>query len=237
MGIIGEIARHVGGDVVSDLALGSEQRREKSKWGALFGVASLLALLAFFIQHNSMKDADLLGGRETIEKFMHSNVAAMSILLAAALGYIVICFKTWKGRQGSMFQVIYTVAAGIIIIFAGVSIFRSIHNIQKDLDSPQTVTVKDYVLCMRGSDCMLAFDEKGTQDSVILVIPKAKYDELRKGEVSTKSYLSRAWRLVDDSQYTKYSDTAYYTTPLEITYYEYSIIYEDCKIKGKKQEN
>ena len=231
MSIIRDLAEHIGVDVLSGFGMSRETRREKGKWGALFALFALMAMLAFFIQHNSMKGADLLGGRATIERFMRSNVIAMVILLLSAVGFILLCFNTWKGRRGSIYQLVYTVAAGIVIILSGVSIFRSIHNIQKDLDSPKTVTVEEYVLCTNGNTCYLAFDQEGTIDSVLLVVPADKYNELKKGVTSTKGYLSRTWRLIDESEYVKYSDVQFYDTPIEVTYYAHSIIYEDCGFK------
>ena len=230
--MIKEIAEHVGVDVLSNLGMPKEQRREKGKWGAVFGVFALIAIAAFFVQKNSMKDADLLGGRETIEKFMHSNVAAMALLLLAAIGFIILCFKTWKGRAGSIYQLIYTISAGVIIVFAGVSIFKSIHNIQDDLSGPKTVTVENYVLCSAGRYYYVVFDEAGTADGILLAIPREKYNELKNGKASTKGYLkSRAWRLIEDSQYVEYKDAQFYETPLEVSYFTHSVIYDDCTFK------
>ena len=229
MGFFGQIAEKVGVDVITDLGMSKEQRREKGKWGFMFAIFALLAMLAFFIQHNSMKGADLLGGHATIERFMRSNIIAMVILLLSAVGFILVCFNTWKGRSGSMFQLIYTIGAGVIIVFSGISIFRSIHNIQKDLDAPKTRTISEYVLCKKGNDCMLAFNEEFGDDSLILVIPQDKYNELRQGELSKKPHQFRAYRLVEESEYVKYTDAQVYITPIEVTYYPYSVIYEDVK--------
>ena len=204
-----------------------EQYEEKKKWSAFFAVFALISLAAFYIQKHSMDDADLLGGKKTIEKFMHSNFTAMVVLLAAALGFVVVFFLSWKGMRSSIYQLIFTVAAFVMIVFSGVSIFRSIHNIQKDLDSPVTVTSENYVLCKRGNDYMLGFDEAGTIDSIILVIPVDKYNELKKGVPSNSTYKSRTWRLIDESQYVDYTDAVLYNTPIDITFYKYSVIYED----------
>ncbi len=204
-----------------------EQYEEKKKWSAFFAVFALISLVAFYIQKHSMDDADLLGGKKTIEKFMHSNFTAMVVLLAAALGFVVVFFLSWKGMRSSIYQLIFTVAAFVLIVFSGVSIFRSIHNIQKDLDSPVTVTSENYVLCKRGNDYMLGFDEAGTIDSIILVIPVDKYNELKKGVPSNSTYKSRTWRLIDESQYVDYTDAVLYNTPIDITFYKYSVIYED----------
>ena len=236
MGIFGDIARHLGTEAFTDLAMSREQRREKAKWGAIFAVFALLSLVAFWVQGHAKSDADLLGGHKTIERFMHANVAAMALALLSVIGFIILCFKTWKGRDGSIYQLIYTIGAGVIIVFCTVSVFRSIHNIQKDLNSPLTVTSENYVLCRSGRNYLLVFDEKGTNDSILLIIPKEKYDELKGGTPSNKGYLSRSRRLIENSQYTEYEDTQFYETPIDITYYEYSVIYEDCKFT-EQQEN
>lgn len=228
MSILGEILGHVGKDAVFDLTSTGQERSERHKWGAVFAVFALMAMLAFFIQKHSMDGADLLGGRRTIERFMKSNIIAMVILLISIVGFVILCFKTWKGRRSSIYQLIYVLGAAVIILFSSYSIFRSIHNIQKDLNSPVTVTADSYVLCKRGNDHLLVFDEKTGNDSILLVIPAEKYSELSRGTEDTKHYLSRSWRLIEDSEYVDYTDAVLYKTPIEIRYYLYSVIYEDC---------
>ena len=231
MGIIGELGQHIGTDIVSDIAISKEERGEKHKWGAFFALCALAAMAAFTVQKNSMKGADLLGGRKTIERFMHSNITAMVILLASAVGFIVVCFKTWKGRRGSIYQLIYTVAAGIIIFYSGATIFKAIHNIQKDLDAPVTVSAESYVLCREGGNYLLVFDEPGTIDSILLVIPPEKYAALKKAPQSKQSYLSRSWRLVTEEEYRDFTEPVLCSAEIEVSYFKYSVIYDDCKFK------
>ncbi len=236
MGLRDELLRHVGVEAAAELGLSKEQRQEKGKWGAFFAVFALLSLAAFYIQKHSMDDADLLGGKKTIEKFMHSNFTAMLLLLAAALGFIVAFFKSWKGRRSSIYQLIFTFGALMIIVFSGVSIFKSIHNINKDLNAPITVTADNYVLCSKNGKYMLAFDEEGTTDGILLVIPEKKYKELQGGKPSTKTYTSRAWRLIENDQYDNYEDPAFYGTKIDITYYKYSVIYENVSFAELKTD-
>lgn len=228
MNLFNDIARHVTTEAAFGLTSTREQRSEKRKWGAVFAVFALLSMLAFFIQKHSMDDADLLGGRKTIEKFMRSNIIAMVILIFSIVGFIILCFKTWKGWQSSIYQLIYVVGAGFIILFSSYSVFRSIHNIQKDLDSPITVTTDSYVLCKRGNDCLLVFDDQKSRDAFLLVIPEEKYRELRKGTVDSRHYLSRSWRLIEESEYTEYTEPELFSSKIEVKYYLYSVIYEDA---------
>ncbi|SDB04148.1 hypothetical protein SAMN02910317_00113 [Ruminococcaceae bacterium FB2012] len=230
MGLFGDIAEKAVSETALELSMSKKDRVEKAKWGALFAVCALAAMAAFAVQKNSMKGADLLGGRKTIERFMHSNVTAMVILLAAAVGFVIVCFKTWKGRRSSIYQLIFTVGAGVVIVFSGVSILKSIHNIQIDLDSPLTLTRDSYVLCKEGSNYMLTFDQEGTQDSVLLVIPQEKYKELKNGVISKRGYLSRSWRLIENENYRNFTDAVYYESKISVTYYRHSIIYEDCSL-------
>lgn len=228
MNIFKDLAGHISSEVAFDLTSTREQRSERAKWGAVFAIFALLAMLAFFIQNNAMKGADLLGGRATIEKFMKSNVIAMIILLISIVGFVILCIKTWKGWQSSIYQLIYVVGAGFIILFSSYSVFRSIHNIQKDLDSPITVTTDSYVLCKRGNDCLLVFDDQKSRDAFLLVIPEEKYRELRKGTVDSRHYLSRSWRLIEESEYTEYTEPELFSSKIEVKYYLYSVIYEDA---------
>ena len=228
MGIIGDIAEHLGTNVVTGLGLTKEQKKERGKWGALFAVVAMIILLISFLRKQSLKNADLLGGKETIEKFLHTNVTCMALVLAMALAMIVICFKTWKGRASSIYQLIFVGACWLLILYSGITTMIAVHNISRELDGPKTVNMKQYVLCMRGSDYILAFDEEGSKDGVVLVIPKEKYDELSAGEVSTETYLSRTMRLIQESEYVEYKNAKLYASPIEISYYPDSIIYESC---------
>ena len=230
MGVLEHIVSEVATDAAYKLSGRSEVRRESKKWSAIFAVFALMGFLAFFIQKHSMDGADLLGGKKTIERFMRSNVIAMVILLLSIVGLIILVFRTWK-KERSLAQFAFTICSGVILLLCSFSIFRSIHNLQQDLDSPKTVTVNDYVLCTNSGNYYVVFDQEGTIDSVLLAIPQEKYSELKKGQVSAKGYQSRSWRLVEESEYTEYSDAAYYASPAEITYYRHSIIYEDCKLK------
>ncbi|MBR1392850.1 MAG: hypothetical protein IJ561_03335 [Ruminococcus sp.] len=232
MGVGDHILREAVTEIASSASGMQEKTKEMHKWRAFFAVFALLAMAAFFIQKHSMDDADLLGGKATIEKFMHSNVTAMVILLAAALGYIVVFFKTWKGMASSIYQLVFTFGALFIILFSGYSIFRSIHNINKDLQSPKEITVEEYVLCTYGKNYYVAFDQASTNDGILLAIPQEKFEELKGGKASSKGYLSRSYRLITEDEYTEYGDVQFYETPLTVSYYSYSVIYDNVEFKS-----
>ena len=149
----------------------------------------------------------------------------MVILLLAAVGYIILLFRTWK-RDRSIAQFAFTICSGVILLFCGYSIFRSIHNIQKDLDSPKTVTVESFVLCKGGANEYYAvFDQEGTTDAILLRIPADKYEMLKKTPVNSSTYKSRSYRLVDEAG--GYTDTVLHNSRINIVYYAHSVIYED----------
>lgn len=232
MGVTDHILREAVTEIASNASGMQEKAKEMRKWRAFFAVFALLSLAAFFIQKHSMDDADLLGGKATIEKFMHSNVTAMVILLAAALGFIVVFFKTWKGMSSSIYQLVFTFGALFIILFSGYSIFRSIHNINKDLQGPKEIMVENYVLCTAGNNYYVAFDQAGTHDGILLAIPQEKYSELKDGDPSTKGYLSRTYRLITEDEYAGYEDAQFYDTPLTVSYYSHSVIYDNVEFKS-----
>lgn len=228
LGIGGELLRHVGTDVLADAAVPYDQRKEKQKWGAVFGVFALSSLLISWLRKESLKDADLLGGKATVERFMHTNVTALLVATVLAVAFIIVVFRTWKGRQSSIYQLVFTVGSAVIVGFSMFTAASAVSKINQELKNPRSVTVEKYVLCKRGSDCILAFDEQGTSDSILLVIPAEKYEELSGGEASTKGYTSRTWRLIEDSEYVTYTDATLYETPIDVTYFGSSIIYDSA---------
>lgn len=233
MGVVDKIVSEVATDAAYKMSGRSKERAEQKKWMGIFAVFALAGMLAFFIQRHSMDGADLLGGKKTIERFMRSNVIAMVILLLAAVGYIILLFRTWK-RDRSIAQFAFTICSGVILLFCGNSIFRSIHNIQKDLDSPKTVTVESFVTCKGGSNEYYAvFDQEGTIDSILLRIPADKYELLAATPADKSTYLSRSYRLVEEAG--GYVDTVLHSAKIDIVYYANSVIYEDIILSDNKQ--
>ncbi|GEM_PF-1332516 len=230
-GIGGEIIRHVATDAAAEAAGLHKQNEEKKKWAAIFAVFALPSLLIGWLRRESLKDADLLGGRATVERFMHTNVTALLVATLFAVIFIIVCFKTWRGRRSSVYQLLFTAGAAVIIGFTLFTSAGAVSNINSELKSPSTVTVEDYVLCTRGSDCILAFDEAGSSDSIVLVIPREKFDELSKGEQLNERATSRTWRLIQESEYTSYDDPVLYGSPLEITYFRHSLIFDSAELK------
>lgn len=230
-GIGGEIIRHVATDAAAEAAGLHEQNEEKKKWAAIFAVFALPSLLIGWLRRESLKDADLLGGRATVERFMHTNVTALLVATLFAVIFIIVCFKTWRGRRSSVYQLIFTVGAAVIIGFTLFGSAKAVSNINYELKNPRTVTVEEYVLCTRGSDCILAFDEAGTSDSIVLVIPRDKFDELSGGEALNERASSRTWRLIQEAEYTDFADPALYGTPIEVTYFQHSVIYDSVGFK------
>ncbi|MBR6101253.1 MAG: hypothetical protein IKP95_02400 [Ruminococcus sp.] len=225
MGVFEHIVSEAATDAAYKFSGRSEERRESKKWSAIFSVFALMGMIAFYIQKHSMDGADLLGGRKTIERFMRSNVIAMVILLLSIVGFIILVFRTWK-KERSLAQFAFTICSGVILLLCSFSIFRSIHNIQKDLDSPKTVTVESFVTCKGGSNEYYAvFDQEGTIDSILLRIPQDKYELLTQTPVETRTHMSRSYRLADEDG--GFTNVQLHSQKIEIVYYAHSVIYED----------
>ncbi|MBR4622704.1 MAG: hypothetical protein IKO44_04895 [Ruminococcus sp.] len=205
-----------------------ETRFEERKWAAFFAGFALTYLIARWLRKDALDKADLLGGKATVEGFKSINIATLAFSLVALAVFIFLVIKTWKGRESSIFQLVFTIAAGLIVLYGIFVPASAVIKISSELKHPTEVTVSSYVTCMQDGKCLLVFDEEGSSDSIVLVIPKEKYSELKDGEPtpSNKTYLSRSWRLIDGSEYGGYSDAALYSSEIDVTYYEYSVIYE-----------
>ncbi|MDO4944678.1 MAG: hypothetical protein Q4E74_05700 [Ruminococcus sp.] len=206
-----------------------EKRRESSKWTAFFALFALVCMAAMAVTSYSKKHSDLLGGRKTVEQYLHSNVTAMVIILAIFIAFVVAVFKTWKGVKGSIYQFMMTIFTAFIIAFTGIGKFLAIHNITDDLNNVRDITAEEYVLCRTdGSNFYLGFEDKG--ECILLLIPEKKYNELKQGTVSDVHTENEVYRLVVDSTYGGYKDAELYCTPVSVKYYFNSVIYEDCEI-------
>lgn len=204
-----------------------ENRREGQKWTAFFAVFALVCLLAIEVTSYSKKHSDLLGGKKTVEQYLHSNVTAIALILAAFIVFVIVVFKTWKGTRGSIYQFMMTIFAAVILVFTGCVKFLAIHNITDDLNNVRKITVNEYVLCRTDSDCYyMGFEDKG--ECILLMIPEKKYNEFRQGTASAVHTENDVYRLVADSQYGGYKDAELYCTPVNVEYYFNSVIYEDC---------
>lgn len=47
----------------------------------------------------SEKDADFIGGKATVKKFLYSNFVATMVILVTSVGFTIVVFKTRKGAK------------------------------------------------------------------------------------------------------------------------------------------
>lgn len=199
------------------------------KWNVVFAIFALICMGSMKITQRSLDNADLLAGKATVEKFMRSNFISMIIILLAFVGFVFLCFNTWKGRKGSMSQVLVTVGSGIIILYCGFARFAAIHNISKDLSGAKDVKLSVCTLCTRGANEFYACFDDGT-DSVLLAVPEKVYDEIKACPIAENKSESSAYELLVNDQYGGYDDIEQYSADIVISYYPNSVIYEKCRV-------
>lgn len=206
-----------------------DERVSSRKWNAVFAVFALICMGSMKITQRSLDNADLLAGKATVEKFMRSNAVSMAVILLAFVGFVFLCFNTWKGRKGSMSQLLMTVGSGIIILYCGFARFAAIHNISKDLSGAKDVKLSVCTLCTRGANEFYACFDDGT-DSVLLAVPEKVYDEIKACPVSENKTESDAYDLLVNDKYGGYKNIEQYSADVVISYYPNSVIYEKCRV-------
>lgn len=199
------------------------QQRERLKWAPFFALFVLLCLAAMGIKSLMVKDADPLGGRITVGKFLNGNRVQLIIICVTFVLFIVFLIKTWKGRQSSVQQFVCTVCCGIFIVLCGVFSLLAVVNISGELSDPRTVELSSYTLCTDSAGKFyVAFDDDG---GVLLQISINKYIDLMSG---TPSEQGAGLAYDEVSSNSTYHDVRYYRSKIKITYYDKSVIYESA---------
>ena len=202
-----------------------ESRKERFKWAPMMIIFMLLTFLAGFVKDIFTKNADILAGKATVEKYFTGNLARVIAMLLIAAAFVVVVKKTWKGMASSTEQLIFTVFTGVFIIIMFIVALKPTINIAKELRSPTTRELSSYTLCTDKKGMhYVAFNDDG---AVLLAIPSDKYAELKNGNLSNKKSAGQAHQMVIDSGY---KDVQYYESDLSVSYYNKSIIYVDAQL-------
>ena len=210
------------GDAVNNYR---EIQRERIRWAPLLAIFVVLSILASGIKMVIVSGADNLGGKATVQRFYTGNLVRLIIMCLVVAAFTVVVFKTWKGKQSSVEQLMFTIGSGVIVIFFAITALLPVLSIGKELRHPRNVDKSSYTLCTAGNSYYVAFDDRG---AVLLEIPKQKYDELSQGSASDKRSAGEANMLVRESNY---NNVRFYESPIKITYYDKSIIYESIEFK------
>ena len=94
-------------------------KSEEFKWKPILLGAFVLGLAASGIKELIVRNADNLGGKQTVETFFIGNLIKFVVLLAAIAAFVFVFTKTWKGRASSIEQLVFTLGGGaVLVIFA-----------------------------------------------------------------------------------------------------------------------
>jgi len=203
-----------------------ESRRERFKWAPLLLAFILLTFLSGFVKDIFVGDADILAGKETVEKYFRGNLARLIVMGLIVAAFVVVVIKTWKGMASSAEQLIFTVATGILVVAMFIVALKPVLSISKELKHPTTKELTSYTLCTDAKNMhYVAFNDDG---AVLLAIPTEKYNELAQGNISDKQSTGQAHQMVIEGGY---RDVQFYESELTVTYYNKSIIYEKATLK------
>lgn len=211
------------GDAVNNYR---EIQRERIRWAPLLAIFVVLSILASGIKMLIVSGADNLGGKATVQRFYTGNLVRLIIMCLVVAAFTVVVFKTWKGKQSSVEQLMFTIGSGVIVIFFAITALLPVLSISKELKNPKTTEQSSYTLCTDSNGKhYVAFNDRG---AVLLEIPADKYHELQKGNASDKKSTGQAHQLVIEDGY---SDVQFYESAITVTYYNKSIIYENVAFK------
>ena len=205
----------------------TKTRRDMTRvklWTLLFFIP---IIIANWIAGRAKDNADLLGGKKTIESFFSTNVIALTILVLTAICFIVYVSKTWKGKEGTSIGTVMV----YIFVLIGLTSFICIRlgalsNIREDMNSPREVKLKSYITCTNQSrDRFVVFEDGGEQ--LVLLIPEEKYDALLMKDEGKKSDVGLTLSLVEDAGY---DDIEVKTGEITVKYYKHSVIYENLTV-------
>ena len=205
----------------------TKTRRDMTRvkfWTLLFFIP---IIIANWIAGRAKDNADLLGGKKTIESFFSANVIALTILVLTAICFIVYVSKTWKGKEGTSIGTVMVYIFVLIGLTAFICIrLGALSNIREDMNSPREVKLKTYITCTNQSrDRFVVFEDGG--EEILLQIPEGKYDELLMKEEGKKSDVSLTLSLVEDADY---DDIEVKTGKITVKYYKHSVIYENMTV-------
>lgn len=205
----------------------TKTRRDMTRvklWTLLFFIP---IIIANWIAGSAKDNADLLGGKKTIESFFSANVIALTILVLTAICFIVYVSKTWKGKEGTSIGTVMVYIFVLIGLTAFICIrLGALSNIREDMNSPREVKLKTYITCTNQSrDRFVVFEDGG--EEILLQIPEGKYDELLLKDEGKKSDVSLTLSLVEDAGY---EDIEVKTGKITVKYYKHSVIYENMTV-------
>ena len=202
-------------------------RSEKYKWMPILLGAVLAWGAASGIKELIVRNADYLGGKETVKTFFLGNIVKLAILLIAIAAFIVVFTKTWKGRASSIEQLVFTLGGGGLLVVFALMTIPAVMNIGKELKSPKTAEISSYTLCTDSSgNYFAAFDD--SDGGVLLQIPDEAFDELSEGEASERGSGFAYNELSEDGS--GYQNVTFYRSDAKVTYYQYSVIYKSAKL-------
>ena len=203
-----------------------ESRKERFKWAPLFLIFVALTFFAGFVKDIFTSGADILAGRETVEKYFTGNLVRTIVMGLIAAAFVVVVIKTWKGMASSVEQLIFTAATALFIVIMFIVTIKPVLSIAGELKHPTTKELSSYTLCTDSKGMhYVAFNDDG---AVLLAIPTEKYNELAQGNISSKQSAGQAHQMVIEGGY---KDVQYYESELSVTYYNKSIIYEKAELK------
>ena len=196
-------------------------------WRLVLMLLILPCLGAFAIRENMTANADFLGGRPEIERFLKVNVLCLGVAVAVFLIELVLFFLLCVQKSNSITKLAAFTGSMIVSIVTVVMFTYSVVNIRRDLKSTTKAELHDYVLSNTSGEYYLAFDDKG--EHAIMPVKKEFYDELSKGAERTDGLHSVIYDMVTADG--DYSNVTEYKDKLTVEYYFNSVMIENAKLE------
>lgn len=193
------------------------------EWGLLILALFLLPIYCFVLKSKLLGKPDYLGGSNEIGFFFKVNLISLIVGIASLVLCCVLFYVFCVGKQSDLFTFGVFIAGVAVNMVVVICFAISAANIHSDVKGPTTARPASYVLCERGDDYFICFEDQ--QDVFLMPISELNYEALKKGHEAEKN--TGIYNVVSGNLYSEITE---YDSPIKIEYYFYSAMIEKAEL-------
>lgn len=205
-----------------------DRTAESAVWRLVMVLLAVPCFGAFAMRRSMTQNADFLGGRPEIERFLKINVMCLAVALAVFLIEIFLVYVLCVGKENTPMKLIACITGLTVSIITSAMFVYSVVNIRSDLKSTTKAEVNDYVLSSTDGKYYLGFEDGG--EYAMMPVKKSLYDELSKGSERSDGLHSNIYDMITERSYDNVTE---YKDSLSVEYYFNSVMIESAKLNSK----